>query len=1635
MGVTLKRQSERGGSGDPLKPGSLNSSAYKGDDASNGVGSRSGDVANPLKRDVTHVTSITSSASGEKPPPNTSGASSSPSVKGSADAHIAATERRRSHGVDKARRGSEGTGRFVASAEEAQMQRHSSSHHSRSGGAAPAAARGTTARKRGLQEGASSANSSRPNETTGSSSSVAGTAGHAVSDVGSSSSHAAQQQQRGGDDVSSSGSPGTSLMALSARAVRIVARVDTIVRRCEGLDPTPPTEAEQAMYEVFAALRNSAVGPLFLSHPEVSLSNRSSVICIPDFHQDEVIDGYRLRAAYNAGTIGRSYFATRDQASASSASISTGYSSGATEDATSDSMFRLLKVVSFVLRRSLLDAVTAEQRVLVNVLHDNVLRICDVLNDEAKENMIVITSYHPKGNISGYAGKLAGDGDKLRRILMEVAVGLRILHSHKVYHNNLKLDNVLENADGHFCIADAGFWRLFASQCPEDLVFNGELAALPPEVFDGDGPYATGEIDTVAPAGVEGAAGVDIWGFGVLMYRLAYGSDPVEIAERSYAQVKSLLLNFDLTFPSQPHWPFTADLEDAIQWCLQKTPANRPSILRLLRHPFFKDVLMGSGVAARNISATGSFAFGGQYLTNSLGDRTMSGQNLRGASLSNVSIPTARSQQRNGFQVDAFLGEGRFSETLLVHLRRNPTKQFAFKIIYKSILKQLRTPGREAWARGVRRQLVICRKVNHPNIMHFIDIVEDKKVDCFVVQEYVHSGSIRAVPPVESGGSFPTLQEFLADVLCGLILLHDNGVVHLSLSPSNIFFSEDTFHYRIADFGPLFVTVDALTASIAAGAPLYTLPDWLRKQNPLNGAHVDLFCVGLLAASVLPEVYNHVWNELRETTRDDSFSVEAVLAAVRDPLSRLPAPLIVFIEDALLGRLTDSRAALKHAYFKDLEAVRSVPRRVIDVTEDEIRGAVHSKPETRDESRMMDALAQDPFQESQMLASLADNTGFTTESCNDVSVSAGINPDLCTVLQFVGETLCCGQCGAELTVALYQCPDCANYVRCGKCSVGDHHKAGHILVPYVIYTIEHSKERVNKAVLVHPSDVPDVHALETLEMTANFPVGSLTTQLTAQRAAERSIATRSVAGMSLTKNVFSDMGSVVHLPDDVNEQSISATINGRSSISLRGWGAAGNGGSATTGSTAGTSLMGNNAGGGINFNRADFITPKDVGSLCLPPAPKFSLMKGKETKKLALPKAEEIEDDDWQQELERCRTNGLNELLLYSYGLESVPLEVYSPPMLQVVVLDLSQNNLTSLPHELSFLIHLRKLVVSYNKLTELPDSLGNLSELESFDASHNAIVELPQTFIYLCSLISAALDYNNFAQIPESLLEIMAVPMMAAVPQTSSDSGGMNGMVGSGVQTSMPRIASSVANLTASSIANTSVSATKTTILSPKLKVIYLAANDRITTFPDKRLLERFDDLTIALDNEPSLYKYYYENNLDTELPNISINWNKIYPDEIVPYLYCGSLRSAQSQMVYRKLDISYLLTVGRQLVPVPPEGGKHKVIVVDDIPGADIRTSFKEAVDFIEESQKKKSGCLVHCFAGLSRSATTVIAYLMMKKNMRLDEAYLVAKKGRPAILPNKGFFDQLVDLDRELFPDATRPLDIDALGRPPG
>ena len=67
-----------------------------------------------------------------------------------------------------------------------------------------------------------------------------------------------------------------------------------------------------------------------------------------------------------------------------------------------------------------------------------------------------------------------------------------------------------------------------------------------------------------------------------------------------------------------------------------------------------------------------------------------------------------------------------------------------------------------------------------------------------------------------------------------------------------------------------------------------------------------------------------------------------------------------------------------------------------------------------------------------------------------------------------------------------------------------------------------------------------------------------------------------------------------------------------------------------------------------------------------------------------------------------------------------------------------------------------------------------------------------------------------------------------------------------------------------------------------------------------------------------------------------------------------------------------------------------------------------FETTNKFID--QAREQGCvLVHCHAGVSRSASVVIAYLVWKNGWTTTQAFKHIKKSR-FIMPNNGFVLQL-------------------------
>ncbi len=95
------------------------------------------------------------------------------------------------------------------------------------------------------------------------------------------------------------------------------------------------------------------------------------------------------------------------------------------------------------------------------------------------------------------------------------------------------------------------------------------------------------------------------------------------------------------------------------------------------------------------------------------------------------------------------------------------------------------------------------------------------------------------------------------------------------------------------------------------------------------------------------------------------------------------------------------------------------------------------------------------------------------------------------------------------------------------------------------------------------------------------------------------------------------------------------------------------------------------------------------------------------------------------------------------------------------------------------------------------------------------------------------------------------------------------------------------------------------------------------------------------------------------------------------------------------------------------------------------DIAASFPALFEFASRAgEDPRSRLLVHCEAGVSRSATLATALLMKTNGQTFIEAFAALRAKRPRVLPNIGFASQLQRLEHTLHPERRAPGELSSL-----
>lgn len=140
--------------------------------------------------------------------------------------------------------------------------------------------------------------------------------------------------------------------------------------------------------------------------------------------------------------------------------------------------------------------------------------------------------------------------------------------------------------------------------------------------------------------------------------------------------------------------------------------------------------------------------------------------------------------------------------------------------------------------------------------------------------------------------------------------------------------------------------------------------------------------------------------------------------------------------------------------------------------------------------------------------------------------------------------------------------------------------------------------------------------------------------------------------------------------------------------------------------------------------------------------------------------------------------------------------------------------------------------------------------------------------------------------------------------------------------------------------------------------------------------------------------------------------------PSLIAPHVFLSSLEIAKDRELLRKYSISVVINcMGSAANTGQGYYGDQTLYVelsLEDDEECPIEKQFEGFDVTLRSASRAGRNVLVHCAAGVSRSATLVLAHLMLVHSWSLREAHSVVFKARPFILPNRGFYNKLIQLE---------------------
>uniref|UniRef100_H3AL34 non-specific serine/threonine protein kinase n=1 Tax=Latimeria chalumnae TaxID=7897 RepID=H3AL34_LATCH len=224
-----------------------------------------------------------------------------------------------------------------------------------------------------------------------------------------------------------------------------------------------------------------------------------------------------------------------------------------------------------------------EIEIMSSLSHPHIITIYEVF--ENKDKIVIVMEYASKGDLYDYINERQKLTEpEARHFFRQIVSAVCYCHKNGIVHRDLKLENILLDANGNIKIADFGLSNLY---CQDQYLqtFCGSPLYASPEIVNGR-PYKGPEVDS--------------WSLGVLLYILVHGAMPFD--GQDYKNLVNQISNGEYRQPTKP----SADACGLIRWMLMVNPERRATIEDIASHWW---VNWGYKVAISELESTSNSEF------------------------------------------------------------------------------------------------------------------------------------------------------------------------------------------------------------------------------------------------------------------------------------------------------------------------------------------------------------------------------------------------------------------------------------------------------------------------------------------------------------------------------------------------------------------------------------------------------------------------------------------------------------------------------------------------------------------------------------------------------------------------------------------------------------------------------------------------------------------------------------------------------------------------------------------------------------------------------------------------------------------------------------------------------------------